>query len=170
MPKLAGRLAKLLVAASFAIAPASAQDVAAQAGDWVYGSDGEMVATSTQNADGAMFGLICSPDCIGYINDDRSCDEQAAYEAVMSSPGRTDPMSLTCRHHDEGYALLFTPDAAFISTLRNGPEVTITIRRSSYADRVYRFSLNGAYDAVYMTLATAMAISGQRPDPENHGL
>jgi hypothetical protein len=88
----------------------------------------------------------------------------------MSSPGRADSFRLECRHTEAGYALLFTPNEAFISTLRNGPEVTITVRRSGHADRIYRFSLNGAYDAVYMTLATAIAIGGDRPDPENHGL
>ena len=168
--KFAGRLAILFATAHWAIAPASAQDVAARAGDWDYGSDGEMVAASTRNPDGTMFGLVCSPECIGYVNDDRACDEQTTYEAVMSSPGRADPMRLECRHHDEGYALLFTPDEAFIGTLRNGPEVTITVRRSGYADRVYRFSLNGAYDAVYMALSTAIAISGRPRPPENHGL
>jgi len=170
LPGFAVRLAALLAAAGFGMAPASAQDVAAQIGDWIYGSDGEMVAASTRNADGTMFGLVCSPECIGYINDDRSCDEAVAYDAVMTSPDRADPMQLECRHHDEGYALLFTLDAAFVDTLRNGPEVTITVRRRGHADRVYRFSLNGAYDAVYITLATAIAMGGRRPDTENHGL
>lgn len=167
-----GRAFEVLLAAGAGLimaAPATAQDVAARVGDWDYGSDGQMAAASTSNADGAMFGLVCSRNCIGYINDDHPCEEGAAYEAVMTSPGRADRLRLECRHTGAGYALLFTPNEAFIDTLRNGPEVAVTVRRSGHADRDYRFSLDGAHAAVYITLATAIAISGERPGAENPG-
>lgn len=156
-----------LVAAG--ISPATqaiAQDMMARVGDWEYGADAELAAASTQNADGAMFGLVCSPSCIGFIKIDRPCEERQAYDGLMRSPGRADPLRLECRRIDEGYSLLFTPTAAFIDTLRNGPEVTVSMRLGGDADIVYRFSLNGAFDAVYATLATAIAAGGDAPRAE----
>jgi len=113
-----------------------------------------------------MFGLVCSPNCIGFLKTDRPCEDGQAYAGLMQSPGRADPLRLECRRIDEGYSLLFTPTAAFIDTLRNGPDVTVSMRLGGAADTVYRFSLNGAFDAVYVTLATAIAAGGDAPQAE----
>ena len=146
--------------------PVAAQDMMARAGDWEYGADAELAAASTQNAEGAMLGLVCSPSCIGFLRIDRTCEDGQAYDGLMRSPGRADPLRMECRRIDTGYSLLFTPTAAFIDTLQNGPEVTVAVRLGGDADIVYRFSLNGAFDAVYATLATAIAAGGEQPQAD----
>ena len=55
----------LALAALGAPQVAAAQDVMATSGDWQYGADTELAAASTRNAQGWLFGLVCSPDCIG---------------------------------------------------------------------------------------------------------
>lgn len=145
---------------------ATAQDVMARSGDWVYGADAELAAASTRNAQGWLFGLVCSPNCIGFVESDQPCAPGRRYAGTMKSAGREDPVPLECRPLADRYALLFTPNAAFIATLTNGPEVTMSVRLSGTADTDFRFSLNGAYDAVYVTLATAIAASGDGESPE----
>lgn len=146
-------------------ATATAQEVMARAGDWDYGADPELAAASTRNAQGWLFGLVCSPNCIGFVESDHPCEPGRRYDGLMKSTGRQDPVPLECRPLDGRYALLFTPTAAFIETLTNGPEVTMSVRLSGTADTDFRFSLNGAYDAVYVTLATAIAASGDGESP-----
>src|SRR5689334_3915820 len=102
-------LSLLLPAVLWSAAPVAAQQVMARVGDWEYGSDSELAAASTQNAEGAMFGLVCSPDCIGFVRSDQRCEEHRAYDGVMRSPGREDPMRMECRRIEDGYSLLFTP-------------------------------------------------------------
>lgn len=153
-----------------AAAPAKAQDVMASAGDWQYGADSELAAASTRNDRGWLFGLACHPDCIGFVESDQPCEEGRRYDGVMSSPGREDPVPLECRHLERRFALLFTPTPAYIETLRNGPQVTISVRLQGSEPVDFRFSLNGAYDAIYVTLATAIAASGGPPEPANPGL
>jgi hypothetical protein len=151
-------------------APAAAQDVSARAGDWDYGADGEMAAASTRNDQGWLFGLVCSPNCLGFIESDQPCEAGRRYDAMMRSPGREDPVPLECRRLGERFALVFTPTSAFIETLRNGPQVTLSVRLQGAADTDFGFSLNGAYDAVYMTLATAIATSsGATPEADVPG-
>ena len=152
----------IMLAAGIGLAnTTAAQEVMARAGDWEYGADAELAAASTRNAEGSLFGLVCSPNCVGFIETERPCDEGRAYDATMSSPGRADMLRLECRRLEARYAMLFTPSPAFIETLRNGPEVRVTVRREGLEDSVFSFSLNGAYDAVYVTLATAIAASGE---------
>ena len=69
-------------------------------------------------------------------------------------------MPLECRPLNGRYALLLTPTEVFVDMLTSGPEVTVSVRLRGEADTDFRFSLNGAYDAVYVTLATAVAVSG----------
>lgn len=141
------------------VSPAAAQDVAARAGDWDYGADGELAAASTRNDQGWLFGLVCSPDCLGFIESDQPCEQGRRYDAMMRSPGREDPVPLECRRLEGRFAMIFTPTLAFIETLQNGPQVTVSVRLQGATDTDFRFSLNGAYDAVYVTLATAIATS-----------
>ena len=165
-----GGLALLLMIGIGTATPAAAQDVMARAGDWEYGSDAELAAASTRNPEGSLFGLVCSPNCIGFVESARPCEEGRIYDGTMSSPGRADPLRLECRHLEGRYALLFTPNGAFIETLRNGPEATVSVRAGGAADIVFRFSLSGAYDAIYVTLATAVAASGEVPEAAEPGL
>jgi hypothetical protein len=67
---------------------------------------------------------------------------------------------MECRPLNGRFALLFTPTEAFIDMLTSGPEVTVSVRLRGDTDTDFRFSLNGGYDAVYVTLATAIAASG----------
>jgi hypothetical protein len=150
----------LALAALCSPAAAKAQDVMASAGDWEYGADAELAAASTRNAQGWLFGLVCSPDCIGFVESDQPCEPGRSYQGLMKSTGREDPVPLECRPLNGRYALLFTPTAAFIRMLTSGPRVTVSVRLRGTADTEFRFSLNGAYDAIYVTLATAIAASG----------
>lgn len=167
----AQRAAAALLAAAMHIAtPAAAQDVMARSGDWEYGSDAELAAASTMNAEGSMFGLVCSPSCIAFIETDQPCEPGRAYDGTMTSPGRADPMQIECRPVEGRFALLFTPNEAFIATLSNGPDVIVSVRVGAAQNRVFRFSLVGAFDAVYVTLATALAASGDTPETADPGL
>ena len=155
----------LALAGLGATAPASAQDAMATAGDWQYGADASLAAASTRNAQGWLFGLVCSPNCIGFIEHDQPCVEGQRYDGRMKTARREDPVPLECRRLNDRYALLFTPTEAFIDMLTSGPEVTVSVRLRGDAATDFRFSLNGAYDAVYVTLATAVAASGAEPGP-----
>jgi hypothetical protein len=153
------------MAALGAPANSAAQDVMATSGDWQYGADTELAATSTRNAQGWLFGLVCSPDCIGFIEHDQPCEQGRRYESRMRTARRDDPVSMECRPLNGRYALLFTPTEAFIDMLTSGPEVTVSVRLSGDADTDFRFSLNGAWDAVYVTLATAVAATANPAGP-----
>jgi hypothetical protein len=160
----------LLAVAMQVATPAAAQDVMATAGDWEYGADSELAAASTRNDQGWLFGLVCSPNCIGFIESDRPCEPGRRYDSIMRSAGREDPVPLECRPLEGRFAMLFTPTPAYIEMLRNGREVTVSVRLGGTADTDFRFSLNGAYDAIYVTLATAIAASGETPEQANPGL
>jgi hypothetical protein len=154
-----------LALAALGASPASAaQDVMATSGDWEYGADAELAATSTRNAQGWLLGMVCSPNCIGFIEHDQPCEQGRRYEGRMRTARRDDPVPLECRPLNGRYALLFTPTAAFIDLLTSGPEVTVSVRLRGDADTDFRFSLNGAWDAVYVTLARAVAASGGAAD------
>lgn len=146
-------------------ASAAAQDVMASAGDWQYGADAELAAASTRNAQGWLFGLVCSPNCIGFVESDQPCESGRRYDGIMASTGREDQVALECHPLDGRYALLFTPTETFIEMLTSGPHVTVSVRLGGTADTDFRFSLNGAHAAVYVTLATAMAASGNGAGP-----
>lgn len=156
----------LALAALCGPAAATAQEVMASTGDWEYGADTELAAASTRNAQGWLFGLVCSPNCIGFVESDQPSDTGRRYEGLMKSAGREDPVPLECRPLNGRYALLFTPTAAFIRMLSSGPQVTVSVRLRGTADTDFRFSLNGAYDAIYVTLATAIAASGDAGSPD----
>ena len=141
-------------------AAVGAQDAMATVGDWEYGADSSLAAASTRNAQGWLFGLVCSPDCIGFIEHDQPCEPGRRYEGRMTTARREDPVPMECRPLNGRYALLFTPTEAFIDMLTSGPEVTVSVRLRGDTDTDFRFSLNGGYDAVYVTLATAIAASG----------
>lgn len=165
-----GWLGLALAATCCSSVPASAQEAMASTGDWQYGADDELAAASTRNDQGALFGLVCSPDCIGFIQSNQACVPGRIYDGIMRSLGREDRMPLECQRVGGRFALLFTPTSAFVETLRNGPQVTVFVRLIGTTDTAFRFSLNGAYDAIYITLATAVAASNQTPDVQTPGL
>lgn len=144
---------------------ALAQDVTGVSGSWQYGADTELAAASTLNERGWMFGLVCSPDCIGFIEHDQPCEAGRRYAGRMRIGGREHAVPLECRRVAARHAFLFTPTEDFVARLASGPEVTVSVRLAGEADTDFRFSLNGAYDAVYFTLATAMAATRRPAQP-----
>ncbi len=155
----------LALAALCSPAAIGAQNVMAASGDWEYGADATMAAASTRNAQGWLFGLVCSPNCIAFIENDQPCEEGRRYDGVMKTARREDPVPFECRHLEGRFALMFTPTEVFIDMLTSGPDVTVSVRLRGNADTDFRFSLNGAYDAVYVTLATAIATMGSEAGP-----
>lgn len=149
-------LAGLLLAGT---APARAQEVTATYGDWVFGADSELAAASTANEDGQMLGLVCSPNCLLYISSEMPCREGAQYDGTMESTLGDQPTRFLCRLVEGRFALLATPTEALIDATRQAETLRFRVPLES-GMTTFRFSLNGAYRAIYAALERAMALAG----------
>lgn len=140
--------------------PALAQDVETTYGDWVFGADTAMAAASTANDDGAMLGIVCSPDCIAYISSAVPCRAGNQYDGTMESTIGVHPVRFTCQIIEDRFTLLATPTQELIDATARADELTFRIVLDDAGRTAFRFSLHGAFQAIYATLEHAIGLAG----------
>ena len=146
-------------------AAASGQGVAGTSGDWSFASDGTVAEASVDNADGATLGIVCAENCLAYVASPRACREGAVYAATIQSTIGNFPVRMTCRRVDERYVLAMVPDATFLDTTGQCAEIAFSVVLDGSEPTLLRFSLAGAYHAIYLTLAMGMLNSAPEGGP-----
>ena len=140
-------------------APGRAQDIEAAYGDWMFGADRELAAASTTNGEGVMLGIVCSPDCVTYISSEVPCRPNGHYEGTMESSIGTYPVRFVCQLVEGRFTLLATPTQELIDATAHAEELTFRVTLDDNS-RAFRFSLRGAFQAIYAALQRAMALAG----------
>lgn len=151
-----------MLAATVSVATA-AQEPPGVVGDWTYGMDQGIAGASTTNAQGARFGIVCTDYCIGFIESDRACRADAEFAGMMRSTLGEEPTTLTCYRLEDHFVLTLRPTEALIDATEHGTELSFTVTLEGTEPTVFSFSLRGAYDAIYLTLAAAVDAA---EDPE----
>lgn len=141
------------------------QIVTGTSGEWVFSSDESVAEASVTNADGAVFGIVCAGNCHNYLASDRPCREAAAYSGTMRSTIGEFPVEMTCRHVEGRFVLTMNTSEDFIRIAAECAELGVSVRLDESDSQLYRFSLRGAYQAIYLTLASAMLNS--EPESED---
>jgi hypothetical protein len=142
-----------------------AQTTSGTAGDWTFGNDADIAAASTTNSEGSMFGFVCTGErCTAYVESDKICAAGRRYRGVFRSNVADQERSMVCRIVDGRYVLIIIPDPPFIDMVAAGGEARISVSLDG-RDVVFGFSLTGAYDAIYLTLASSLLHSSDQPTP-----
>jgi hypothetical protein len=152
----AARLFALILACC--AATARAQEAGATYEDWQFAADATLATASTTNEDGEAFGIVCSPDCITYIASEMPCSPEDTYEGTMESAIGVEPVRFTCRVVEERFTLLFTPAETLIDASVGAEDLTFRVLLDD-GNRAFRFSLRGAFQALYAALERATALA-----------
>ena len=153
-------LGRLAVAAAFTVAAgASAQQASGVSGDWTFGTDATLAGAATTNAEGSTFGMVCTVNCINYVDSDQPCDDGVGYQGRLSSAAGEFEVTMTCRHLVGRYVLTMNPDEDFLRMIAESGEFTLSVPHPD-GPRVFVFSLRGAYPALSLTIAAAMLLPG----------
>lgn len=155
----AGKVIALGLALTVAAAPARAQEDVAASGDWLYRADADLAAAWTSNADGAVLGMVCARNCTNYIDIGRACRDGERYPGRMEGRTGTFPVEFTCRLVEDRYVLLTPPNEDFINIVGGSTEIAYSVNLDPAGPSTFRFSLHGAYDAIYTTLEAGIAIA-----------
>lgn len=139
--------------------PAYSQAQSGTFGDWDFGIDTELTAASTGAADGSRFGIVCSENCLTYIESDRSCREGAFYMGSARSTLGTIEVQWTCHHLEGRFVLTAPPTEALITVIAQCSEISFSIALEDEQLNLFRFSLGGAYEAVTTVLEAAIPIA-----------
>ena len=83
----------LFILAIFAASPALAS---ASYGRWSASDLGAFSEAHTSNEFGATFGMLCSDECIFYVNTGQKCEQGRSYPAVMNTVAGAASIDLTC--------------------------------------------------------------------------
>jgi hypothetical protein len=134
-------------------------------GDWtVRGSDGVTEAHTT-NAEGDVFGILCSEDCDFYLSTGRRCEEGGRYPALLISASVALAEDFGCLIADEDH--LLTLDVEYLSDemLKDGATIAVVMPRRGSTVSISRFSLKGSFEAVKAAIESVEETGSHKPNP-----
>ena len=148
------------------IKPGPGETILTRHRDWVVSEYGVYTGAYTNNADEIVFGVLCSDDCTFYLSSGDACDDGEVYPAMINSREGSAALELRCVRID-GHTLLSAGMIdPYIDLLRGGGVVGFAMPLASGHFEIFRFSLDGAVEAV----ARAATLADAKRDRKDKGL
>lgn len=116
-------------------------------GDWITDIGGTFNEAFVTNDSKSSFGLICSDQCLWYVDFQKACDDGDKYTALMADGESASAVKLTCLKMGKRFFMIVNDfDLVQKVTLRSN-NVGFSIALEGGRFHVSRFSLRGAIAA-----------------------
>jgi hypothetical protein len=136
-------------------------------GRWIVDTEGDWVEAWTDNESGSEFGLLCSSDCMIYLDFRVACEEGEDYPAMVNSGGGALAITMRCHHYEERQIFIAEATGDYIDMLQQDKEVGFAFPLKDGLFRVARFSTQGGYEAVVAAIRIAMKSGKLKAAPKD---
>ena len=136
-------------------------------GRWVVIREGEWVEASTDNGSGSEFGLLCSAECMIYLDFRIECEDGHDYPAMINSGAGAVSISMRCHHYGDRPIFITEASGDYVDMLEQGKEVGFAFPLQNGQFRVARFSTHGGYEAILAALRIAMKSGTLKEAPKD---
>ena len=139
------------------IEPGPGETILTRHRDWVVSDHGEFTAAYTTNASERVFGMLCSADCSFYLADGNECEDGEDYPAMINASRGSAALELRCVMLDGFPVLSAGRTDPYLDVVKGGGIVGFAMPLASGRFEVFRFSLDGAAEAVLRAATLAVA-------------
>ena len=136
-------------------------------GRWIVIREGEWVEASTDNGSGSEFGLLCSAECMIYLDFRIECEDGHDYPAMINSGAGAVSISMRCHHYGDRPIFITEASGDYVDMLEQGKEVGFAFPLQNGQFRVARFSTHGGYEAILAALRIAMKSGTLKEAPKD---
>jgi hypothetical protein len=136
-------------------------------GRWVVDGEGDWVEAWTDNESGSEFGLLCSTDCMIYLDFRTACDSGHDYPAMVNSGAGAISISMRCHRYEDRQIFITEASEDYVDMVQQGEEVGFAFPLENGQFRVSRFSTRGGYEAMLAAVRLAMKSGKLKQAPKD---
>ena len=116
-------------------------------GSWAVERSGEYVEAYTSNSTGSVFGVLCSAQCLFYIDTKTTCEEKSEYPVLVNTSAGASYMKMVCMHVENSGRTRHVNILDDFETLKemasSGSQIGFAVPLKDGAFKVSRFNLKG---------------------------
>jgi len=136
-------------------------------GRWTVDIEGDWVEAWTDNESGSEFGLLCSSDCMIYLDFRTTCEEGHDYPAMINSDPGALSITMRCHHYEDRQIFITEATEEYIDMVERDGEIGFAFPLDGGQFRVVRFSTRGGYEAIVAALRIAMKSGKLKEAPKD---